>query len=314
MQIGKKLPLILDTKIFYYLLGGLLVVIYAPLLYHWIDGWLNKSIGIEHEYFSHGLIGFPFAAYIIWQDRKKWQRSDDSCHPLGGILLGLATVFFLSGSDELMNLSFPLVLLGVCLWLKGMAGFRLYWFPWLLVLLATPNSIPYLITPYTLPLQKLIAGCAGFLLMQMGFDVEVQGIYVTLGGRLVEVAPYCAGLKMLFTSLYVSLMLLYWTDNIGDRRKVINLLVGAVFISVIGNIFRNTILAFFHGTGQESLFVWLHDSWGGDLYSALMLGVIVLLMKALDRFNYEPEIESVLEGSNASPEIAPISEEELGRD
>jgi cyanoexosortase B len=305
MQIGKKLPLILDANIFYYLVGGLLAIIYAPLLLHWYDGWMNKSIGIEHEYFSHGIIGLPFAAYIMWQDRKKWQRLDDRCHPFGGICLGLAVVLFLSGTDELINISFPLVLLGICFWLKGIAGFRLYWFPWLLILLATPNSIPYLLTPYTLPLQTLIAGCAGFLLMQLGFDVEVQGIYVTLGGKLVEVAPYCAGLKMLFTSLYISLMLLYWTDNLDDRRKIVSLLLGAIGISVIGNIFRNTILAFFHGTGRESLFVWLHDSWGGDVYSALMLGTIVLLLKTLDRLLLTPTLEPV---TNPDTEM-PILEE-----
>jgi cyanoexosortase B len=293
MQISKKLPLILEKNIFYYLLGGILTIIYAPLIFHWYDGWLNKSIGIEHEYFSHGLIGLPFAAYIIWIDHKKWQRLEDQSHPIGGILLGLAVTFYLSGTAELINFSFPILLLGICLWLKGTAGFRLYWFPWLLVLLATPNSIPYLITPYTLPLQTLIAGCAGFLLMQLGFDVEVQGVYVTLGGKLVEVAPYCAGLKMLFTSLYVSLMLLYWTDNLDDRRKVISLLLGAIGISVVGNIFRNTILAFFHGTERESLFVWLHDSWGGDVYSTVMLGIIVLLLKTIERFDATPSSELV---------------------
>jgi cyanoexosortase B len=185
----------------------------------------------------------------------------------------------------------------------------LYWFPWLLILFATPNSIPYLITPYTLPLQTLIAGCAGFLLLQMGFDVEVQGIYVTLGGRLVEVAPYCAGLKMLFTSLYVSLLLLYWTDNLGDRRKVIGLLCGALGISVVGNIFRNTILAFFHGTGQESLFVWLHDSWGGDLYSTCMLGAIVLLLKIMEKLPTPVALTSNAETTSETTQAEAIESE-----
>jgi cyanoexosortase B len=308
MQISKKIPSILETNIFYYLLGGILTIIYAPLIFHWYDGWLNKSIGIEHEYFSHGLIGLPFAAYIIWTDRKKWQRLEDRPHPLGGVLLGLAVALYLSGTAELINFSFPLLLVGICLWLKGMAGFRLYWFPWLLILLATPNSLPYLITPYTLPLQTLIAGCAGFLLQQLGFDVEVRGVYLTLGGKLVEVAPYCAGLKMLFTSLYVSLMLLYWTDNLGNRRKVIGLLLGAICISVVGNTIRNTILAFFHGTGRESLFVWLHDSWGGDVYSTLMLGTIVLLLKSMERFDVTPTPELA---TNNEPDTT-LVEEDLG--
>jgi hypothetical protein len=35
-----------------WLIIGFLAVIYGPVIFHWYDGWLNKSIGIEHEYFS----------------------------------------------------------------------------------------------------------------------------------------------------------------------------------------------------------------------------------------------------------------------
>ncbi|NEO47987.1 MAG: cyanoexosortase B, partial [Moorea sp. SIO4A3] len=53
MQIGRKIPIAIDR----YLLDGciiaLLVIIYGPVLMHWYNGWLNKSISITHEYFSH---------------------------------------------------------------------------------------------------------------------------------------------------------------------------------------------------------------------------------------------------------------------
>ncbi|RMF27208.1 MAG: exosortase, partial [Cyanobacteria bacterium J083] len=184
-------------------------------------------------------------------------------------------------------------------WLKGIPGLKLQWFPLTLILLGTPNSFPYLITPLTLPLQKFIAGTAGFILLQLGFNVQVDGIYLAVDNRLVEVAPYCAGLKMLFASIYVCLILLYWTGNLGDKRKTTFLLTGAVFISVTANILRNTLLSYFHGSKQDQLFAWLHDSWGGDLYSALMLGAIVLLMNFLDRTEYiEEEIEPELAESD----------------
>jgi cyanoexosortase B len=272
-----------------YLIIALLVVIYAPLIVHWYDGWLNKNINIEHEYFSHGIIGIPLATYITYIDHKKWQKLPNKTHFLGGILLLISAFFYLTGVLELVNLSFPIILTGICLWLKGMPGFYLVSFPLLLVLLATPNSIPYLIAPLTLPLQKFIATSAGFILMQFGINVSVEQIYLAVGGRLVEVAPYCAGLKMLFTSLYVSLILLYWTGNLSDRQKTIILLTGATIISIAANIIRNTILAFFHGTGKDVLFTWLHDSWGGDLYSAIMLGTIVFLLKIIERLNLQFE-------------------------
>lgn len=286
MQINQKLPLKLEQNKFDYLVIGLLIVLYAPILIHWYDGWLNKSISIEHEYFSHGLIGFPFAIYLAWQRRKKWQRLPNTSHPLGIILLALGGFFYLTGVTEFVNISLPIILLGICLWLKGLEGLKLQAFPLILVTLATPNSIPYLITPYTLPLQKFIASVAGFILMQLGFNVTVNDIYLAVDGRLVEVAPYCAGLKMLFTSLYVALILLYWSGNLSDRRKSSLLLTGAIVISVTANILRNTILAFFHGTDQEAMFHWLHEGWGGDVYSAIMLGIIFLLLKFLDKWDF----------------------------
>ena len=283
METTRKLNFPFEGKLFEYLILGFLIIIYAPLLIHWYDGWLNKSISIEHEYFSHGMIGIPFAIYLTWLKRKKWQRLPNITNPWGGFFLAIGSLLYFTGVPELVNLSFPIVLIGICLWLKGLPGLKLLGFPLLLVILATPNSIPYLLTPLTLPLQKFIAGTAGFFLIQFGIDVTVEQIYLAVGGRLVEVAPYCAGLKMLFTSIYVSLMLLYWTDNHRNKQKVSLLLLGAITISVTANIIRNTLLTFFHGTGQDGLFNWLHDSWGGDVYSALMLGTIIVLLNFLDR-------------------------------
>ncbi|HAX77671.1 MAG TPA: cyanoexosortase B [Cyanobacteria bacterium UBA11372] len=283
MQIKQKIPIAIAPHLLEAAIIILPIILYAPLLIYWYDGWLNKTISIEHEYFSHGIIGLPFAAYISWTKRHQWRKLPNTDHPLGAILLGLGGVFYLSRSPEFVNLSFPIVLAGLCLWLKGVPGFKLQGFPLLLVFLATPNPVPYLIAPYTLLLQKFIAGTVGFILLQLGLDVNVQGIYVFVSGRIVEVAPYCAGLKMLFTSFYVDLMLLYWTESWTSRTKTILLVLGTVVISVSTNIIRNTLLTFFHGTGQDRLFEWLHDGWGGDLLSVLMLGSVVLLLYGIER-------------------------------
>jgi cyanoexosortase B len=272
---------------------GVLVLLYAPILLHWLDGWLHKNISTEHEYFSHGLIGLPFAAYLVWLQRKQWQRLPDIIHPLGAVLLLVGGVFYLSGVAEWVNLSLPAILAGLCLWFKGMPGLKLQGFPLILVFFATPTAGPYLIAPYTLPLQSFIAGTAGFILNQFGMEVTVEGINLFVGGRIVEVAPYCAGLKMLFTTMYVSLMLLYWTGNLSSRRITNWFLVIAILISISANIVRNTILTFFHGTGQEAAFKWLHDGWGGDLYSGCMLLLLVPLLNRMSSyFSTVADIES----------------------
>jgi cyanoexosortase B len=251
---------------------GLLSIMYIPLLWYWVDGWLNKTINTEHEYFSHGLIGIPFAVYIVWTNRQKWEEISDRTHFLSIIFLGLGAIFYHTGLRDWVNLSLPMIITGICLFFKGMEGLKLQLFPLTLLWLATPNQIPYLIAPYTLPLQEFIAASAGFILIQFGLNVTVQQIYLFVGGRIVEVAPFCAGLKMLFTDLYVSMMLLYWTDAWRSRLKTNLLLIGAVIISVIGNIVRNSLLTYFHGTGNDKM------------YSACQLGLILLLLEVLQKY------------------------------
>ncbi|NJN58256.1 MAG: cyanoexosortase B [Leptolyngbyaceae cyanobacterium SL_5_9] len=282
MQIRQQLPLPIGRYALSGAVLGLLLLMYVPLLLHWIDGWLNKSISIEHEYFSHGLIGLPFAAYLAWSNRSRWQQLPDLPHLAGVFLLLLGVACYRSNLTDLINLSLPIILTGLCLWLKGMSGLRLQAFPLLLVFLATPTEVPYLLAPYTLPLQSFIAGTAGFILQQLGMSVRVDQIYLYVNDRIVEVAPYCAGLKMLFTSLYVGLLLLYWTGALASRTRTLSFFTGIIFVSVTANILRNTLLTFFHGTGKEQAFTWLHDGWGGDLYSAAMLGLLVFLLRGIE--------------------------------
>ena len=262
----------------------LLVLLYAPLLVHWYDGWLNKNISLEHEYFSHGLIGLPYSAYIAWTNRKWWRRLPNLPHPLGGFLLVLATLFYLSRLSDLVNFSLPVMLASICLSLKGIPGLQLQAMPLLFVFLASPNHIPYLIEPYALPLQQFIAQTSGLILINIGLNVRVEEIYLYVNDRIVEVAPHCAGLKMLFTSLYVSLILLDWTGVWSSRKRSIFFLLSTSIISITSNIFRNTLLTYFHGTEREELFTWLHAGWGGDLYSACILGLLVLLLNGVEKY------------------------------
>src|SRR6476659_9195167 len=134
MQVGRKFPINFERYFLSAVILGILVILYAPLIIHWYDGWLHKNISIEHEYFSHGLIGLPFAAYIAWTNRKRWQRLSDredsgAAKPLGAVFLLIAGVFYLSGLPDPVNLSLPFLLVGLCLWLKGFQGLKSQAFP-----------------------------------------------------------------------------------------------------------------------------------------------------------------------------------------
>lgn len=277
-----------------WLLLGLLGLLYGPLLLHWADGWLNKTISIEHEYYSYGLLGLPLAAWLGWQRRGDWEalpeRGIGWAHGLGLGLLLLGVWLYFHPTATAANLSLLLALAGLCLWLRGGAGLRLMAFPLLLVALATPTAFPYLLTPYILPLQRLIAIAAGFLLLQLGMDVQVDQVYVYVNNQVVEIAPYCAGLKLLFTGLYAGLIILYTTKGWRfakrslreSRFKTALFLLGIVGLTTIANILRNTMLAYLHGTEQKLAFDWLHEGWGGDFYSALTLGGLLWVWRGVE--------------------------------
>ena len=262
-------------------IGLLMAALYGPLLVYWVDGWVNKSISIQHDYFSHGLLGLPLAAYIAWGKRQAWRHLPLQCHPIGIGLVAVAVGLFSTRLTDWMSLSLPLMLAGLCLGLKGMAGIQLQALPLVLVALATPTQLPYLIEPYMLPFQSGIASVAGFLLNQFGIVATVEHIYLSVNGQTVEVAPHCAGLKMLFTSLYVAIMLLYWTRAWTSTLWTGLFLLGTVTLSVIGNVVRNALLTYLHGTGLTSTFNWLHEGWGGDAYSALLLVSLMLLIQGI---------------------------------
>jgi cyanoexosortase B len=85
-----SLPFLKDPNLFAWILGGALLILYGPLIVSWYDGWLNKSISLEHEYFSHGVLGLPLALKIVWEQRDRWQSLNDRWHPVGAVLMGFA--------------------------------------------------------------------------------------------------------------------------------------------------------------------------------------------------------------------------------
>lgn len=265
------------------ILGGF-ALLYAPLLYHWLHGWLFNSISIEHEYYSHGTLGLPLATYCVWEQRARWNSLPDRKNLLGATILGFAAVMYLSGIADIVNLSLFVLLLGMALWFKGWSGLKLQTFPLLLLLLAVPTDLPYLVTTQVLPLQQVIASFIGVILNLSGDPVTVNNIYVYFpDGAIIEVAPYCAGLKLLVTNLYVGLMLLYWTGLWQSRLLSISSMGAIVLFSFLANVMRNTALSVFHGGGNADAFVWLHEGWGGAVFSLIALtGVFWMMVTVAD--------------------------------
>jgi exosortase/archaeosortase family protein len=128
------------------------------------------------------------------------------------------------------------------------------------------------------PIRLVTASCAAVLLSAVGYPVEAQGSMLLYAGELVSVDAPCAGIKMLWSGLF-----LHFTVAAFSGLSWKWTWVGYVFTSLcifIANIFRAAILFFF-----ESKIVltpsWAHQGVGIIIFALLALGIVSIDLKLL---------------------------------
>ena len=115
----------------------------------------------------------------------------------------------------------------------GFAFFRQYLFPFLFLFLVIPvgdSLIPIL--------QTVTAELVLFLLSALSVSYEAEGVLITLSSGVFEVARACAGIKFLFTSLVMGILLAHIAYNSWQRRLTI------ILVSAVLPIFANALRVF----------------------------------------------------------------------
>lgn len=92
------------------------------------------------------------------------------------------------------------------------------------------------------PIRVVTAHISSFLLGLLGYSVQPQGTLLYWAGEVVAVDAPCAGIKMLWTGLYLNFTLATWRElSFLSTWLSTSFTLFSVFI---GNIFRATILFF----------------------------------------------------------------------
>lgn len=209
------------------------------LLYEW---WSNPN-------FSHGFFVPPFAALLIWRDRKRlavlkaqpsWTGLVVIAFGAGVLLVGvLGAELFLSRSSLLF------VLAGLVIYFKGWKYFRIILFPWLFLFLMIPP--PTLIMNHvTIPLQFVASDLATWFLRIAGVPVLQNGNVIQLPNMALDVVEACSGIRSLISLGVMAIIYGYLLESSNTLRVLLG--VSSIPIAVLANGLR------IMGTGMTGLY------------------------------------------------------------
>src|SRR5262245_48198023 len=236
-------------------------IVSAALLWAFAPTFVELSQAWNNPTYSHGWLVPVFAAFLLWMRRE--QLEADRLQPSfwGLALLAAGLGLRLVGSYWhfvwLEPISFIPCVAGVILLFGGWAGWKWAWPSVLFLAFMVP--LPYrLANAMSGPLQRLATVSSTFVMQAMGLPALAEGNTILLNDNQIGIVEACSGLRMLvvFFALSTAVVLVinrHWLDRV-------ILLVSAVPIALVANIFRVTITGVMYEMGyDEAASHFFHD-------------------------------------------------------
>jgi exosortase B len=194
---------------------------------------------------SHGPVVLAVAMWLLWSKRHVIAASPGPAAPLaGGVVLAFGFVLYVIGRSQAIIQAEVLALLlfisAGLLWLRGVKGLRLAWFPLFFLLFTIP--LPgVLVQAITLPLKSAVSYVAEYLLHLAGYPVGRTGVILVVGPYQLLVADACAGLTSMFTLEAFGLLYMH---VMGYTSRLRNVILGILVVpcAFIANVVRVLVL------------------------------------------------------------------------
>src|SRR5712692_6928449 len=216
--------------------GALLIVCYAPVLYHLVRHWISD------EDMGHGFFVPVVAGYIAWQRRAELAsvRTAPNYWGLALVILGAFQMMVgtLGAQIFIARTAFLISLVGAILFLGGIRTVKILAFPLFLLLFMIP--IPAIIyARITLPLQLFASRVAETILSLFGIPVLRDGNVLELANQRLSVVEACSGIRSLLSLSFLSLIYAYFFDRKLWMRWV--LFAATIPIAIAANASRVTL-------------------------------------------------------------------------
>lgn len=219
---------------------------------------------------EHGPIVFALVCWIFWRELPVFNQLPPKRAQWGWLLIILALLAYVLGRSQEIWLfevgSFILLLAGICLLFKGLAGLRVFIYPlfFMLFLIPLPGVI---IDTVTSGLKQHISTVAEVLLYHAGYPVARTGVTLVVGQYQLLVADACSGINSLFSLFALGFIYLYLQAYASKVRNLL-LLLAIAPVAILANLIRVMVLVlvtyywgdaagqgFIHGLAGILLFV-----------------------------------------------------------
>ncbi|WP_320170193.1 VPLPA-CTERM-specific exosortase XrtD [Maridesulfovibrio sp.] len=237
--------------------------------------------------YSYCWLVVPLAAYVAWQRRSLLPESSRPAVKSGYLmLLFVAVLFFLgkaSAVDALVFVSMWLCVVAVLLFVRGWKAMKAMFFPLLILAFAIPPP-PFINRMLTFRLRLISSDLSVRIMQFIDIPVFREGNIIDLGMIKLHVVDACSGLRYLFPTVLLGIIMAYWFNSRAWQRFVVILATiptaiasNAVRIAIVGYIARNISL--------ETAENFFHDASGIVIYllSIVMLVTLSLLLNLFDR-------------------------------
>ena len=245
------------------------MVIYQTTIKKLAQTWLS-------EWNSHGLLLAIISVYLFYQIWKKHKsqlliKINISAY-LALLVLSILWLFANLIFVEYVELVIlPLIFAVMMAGLLGWRESKIYWFPFLLMLLGGP--LLSLLVPV---LQDITALLSGLLLAGLGFTIFVDGVLILVPAGTFEVDTGCSGLNVVTVGAILSFLYAY--IHRFNLKGTIFLLGAGLLASIISNILRVSIIVVVgNATKMQHPLVNEHENLGWVVFLFVM-GIFLYLV------------------------------------
>ena len=221
---------------------------FAALTFLWLFAYFSTferivATWFESTTFEHAVLVAPIAVWLIYRKRFAFgfarRNRLDACLGLLG-LLG-AVIAFIIGKLSLTNALQQFALMSMPLFfiwsVFGLVTLRHLLFPLFFLILSVPFGefmIPHL--------QEVTADLTVMMLKLVGVPVYREGWYLQIPEGLFHVAEACSGIRFLFSTITIGLLIAHL--EIESRVKQIVFMLSVLVIPILANGMRAFIMVY----------------------------------------------------------------------
>ncbi|ACS80485.1 VPLPA-CTERM-specific exosortase XrtD [Maridesulfovibrio salexigens] len=237
---------------------------FPPLLRRW-----------NTDDYSYCWLVVPLALYVAWQRKDLLPKVITPSPGSGYLTLLLSGVLFFLGKaaavDALVFASMWLTVVSVVLFVYGWRSMKAFFFPLLVLAFAVPPP-PFINRILTFKLRLISSDISVRMMQFIDIPVFREGNVIDLGVIQLHVVDACSGLRYVFPTILLGILMGYWFNSRTWQRVLV--VLSTVPTAIFANALRIAIVGYLaRNVSVETAESFFHDASGVVIY---VLSIIVL--------------------------------------